>query len=138
MYLHIVTFNCVYGIIDTKPTCASQPQVCSDVLRLLLNAPWAEFVSADSVFSPSPKRMESNSMPRKVSLTSENLVGIKDGCTLIVLFFFDQVKVSESDEVIGGCWIYCSTCIFIMNLQSMHLAFESIYRNSNPQMRILI
>ena len=34
---------------------------------------------------PSPKRMESNSMPRKMSLTSENLVGIKDGCTLIVL-----------------------------------------------------
>ena len=78
---------------------------------------------------PSPKRMESNSIPRKMSLTSENLVGIKDGCTLIVVFFFDQVKVSESDEVIGGCWIYCSTCIFMMNQQSTHLRFESIYRN---------
>ena len=32
----------------TRNQLVPHTKVCSDVLRLLLNAPWAEFVSADS------------------------------------------------------------------------------------------
>lgn len=128
MYLHIVTFNCAYGIIDTKPTCASHEglQRCPPPSS---QCPLGRVCFGRLRITPLQRGWNQIPCPRKMSLTSENLVGIKDGCTLIVLFFFEQVKVSESDEVIGGSWIYCSTCTFMMNQQSTHLRFESIYRN---------
>lgn len=73
----------------TRNQLVPHTKVCSDVLRLLLNASWAEFVSADSVFSPSPKRMESNSMPPENEPNKWKSCWYQ-GCTLIVLFFLTK------------------------------------------------
>ena len=113
LYLHIVAFNCVYGIIDTKPTCASHEglQRCPPPSS---QCPLGRVCFGRLRITPLQRGWNQIPCPRKMSLTSENLVGIKDGCTLIVLFFF---WASQS------IWIWWSDWWMLDLLLNLHFSW---------------